>query len=98
MSVTTEIQEVQTAASGYRELNRYLDRCDRCGAEAFFLFVQPLKDFSADAVEAIRDFELTMCAHHGREHEPVARARGMEVHDQSHKINEAPSPSVIPQD
>jgi hypothetical protein len=65
------------------------DRCDRCGeaSQAFFKFVKAREDGSIGV--------LTMCAHHGRKHEPVAVHDGWDVYDFSDRLNEKPTdPSI----
>jgi len=43
-----------------------LDRCDRCGAQAYYMAVKT-------------DQSLLFCAHHAREHGPVLMAEGWRV-------------------
>ena len=63
-----------------RELTA-LDRCDRCGAQAFVeVHVAPCA--------------LLFCAHHYHEHEPALF--GYAVNDQRERINAAPSQSAAP--
>ena len=50
------------------------DRCDRCGAQAYFLTV-------------INGSELLFCAHHGREHTPLIVDKGFDVFDHSHLLD-----------
>jgi hypothetical protein len=64
-----------------RELNRFQDRCDQCGAQAFMIFVKEPQEF-------------LFCGHHGREHEPTLAASGWTVFDHTNKINEKPSISA----
>jgi hypothetical protein len=56
------------------------DRCDRCGAQAFFraIFVSG---------------ELTFCGHHGRELMASLQREAMLVEDGTDLINSKPSPS-----
>lgn len=42
------------------------DRCDRCGAQAYY-------------VASLNDHNLLFCAHHAREHGPVLMAEGWRV-------------------
>jgi hypothetical protein len=51
-----------------------LDRCDRCGAQAFVRATLPGGN------------ELLFCGHHGREFGPVLAAQGATVVDESDKI------------
>ena len=57
------------------------DRCDRCGAQAFFRAV-----FVAG--------ELTFCGHHGRELLVPLQRDALLVEDATDMINAAPSPSA----
>lgn len=57
------------------------DRCDRCGAQAFFRAV-------------LSNGDLLFCAHHGREHAARLAEVALEVHDGSARINSRPSPSA----
>ena len=57
------------------------DRCDRCGAPAFFRAV-----FVAG--------ELTFCGHHGRELLVPLQRDALLVDDQTETINTKPSPSA----
>ena len=51
-----------------------LDRCDRCGAQAYL------------RVELAGGGELLFCAHHGREHEDKLREIAVSVHDETGKL------------
>lgn len=57
------------------------DRCDRCGAEAFFL---ALKGTS----------HLLFCDHHGRYHAPALIHQGWEILDESHRLAQGQRSSV----
>ena len=57
------------------------DRCDRCGAQAFFRAV-----FVAG--------ELTFCGHHGRELLLPLQREALLVQDETESINTTPSPSA----
>lgn len=60
-----------------------LERCDRCGAQAYIVAAKDGKD------------RLLFCAHHGRKHAPVLLATGHEILDYTYLINDKPtSPSV----
>ena len=54
-----------------------LDRCDRCGAQAYIRATLPVGG------------ELLFCAHHGRQHAAVLRSRGAEIQDESARLNSA---------
>ena len=57
------------------------DRCDRCGAQAFFRAL-----FSSG--------ELTFCGHHGRELMVPLQREAIFVEDGTDLINSRPSPSA----
>jgi hypothetical protein len=58
-----------------------LDRCDRCGAQAYIRAILPVGG------------ELLFCAHHGRQHVAALRAKGAEIQDESARLHET-SPSA----
>ncbi|GAC1609981.1 MAG: hypothetical protein NVS3B26_14300 [Mycobacteriales bacterium] len=58
-----------------------LDRCDRCGAQAFMRAVLVTGD-------------LLFCAHHGREYGDVLAAKALVVEDARATTNAKPSPSA----
>ncbi|QWC85512.1 hypothetical protein KLP28_01645 [Nocardioidaceae bacterium] len=51
-----------------------LDRCDRCGAQAYL------------RVE-LSGGELLFCAHHAREHDDKIQEVAVSVHDETHKLD-----------
>ncbi|GAA2403852.1 DUF7455 domain-containing protein [Nonomuraea africana] len=53
-----------------------LDRCDRCGAQAYIRATLPVGG------------ELLFCAHHGRQHVAVLREKGAEILDESARLSE----------
>ena len=57
------------------------DRCDRCGAQAFFRAV-------------LANGELLFCAHHGRAHAERLAEVAVELQDGSSAINAKPSPAA----
>ena len=59
----------------------HADRCDRCGAQAFFRAV-------------LAAGELLFCAHHGREHAARLSEVAIEVQDGTAAINARPSPAA----
>jgi hypothetical protein len=61
-----------------------IDRCDRCGAQAYV------------RVELSGDAELLFCAHHAREHEDKLREVAINIHDETGKL--ADVPAVAPLD
>lgn len=59
-----------------------LDRCDRCGAQAYL------------RARTSSGFELLMCAHHAREHEPAFAEKGITIElDDRPKL--APAPAEV---
>jgi hypothetical protein len=54
------------------ELNA-LDRCDRCGAQAY------VKATKGEA-------SLLFCAHHGHEHVPALKEKGFTIHDETKRL------------
>ena len=59
----------------------HADRCDRCGAPAFFRAV-------------LAAGELLFCAHHGRAHAQRLGEVAIEVQDGTAAINSRPSPAA----
>ena len=57
------------------------DRCDRCGAQAFYRAV-------------LVAGELLFCAHHGREHAKRLEEVALQVQDGTAAINSRPSPAA----
>ena len=55
-----------------------LDRCDRCGAQAYV------------RVELTNGGELLFCAHHAREHAEKLQAIAAAIHDGSGQLAETP--------
>jgi hypothetical protein len=56
-----------------------LDRCDRCGAQAYIRATLPVGG------------ELLFCAHHGRQHIAALREKGADIQDESSRLNETPA-------
>jgi hypothetical protein len=56
-----------------------VDRCDRCGAQAYL------------RVELAGGGELLFCAHHAREHGDKLREIAVTVHDETGKLVDAPA-------
>jgi hypothetical protein len=55
-----------------------LDRCDRCGAQAYL------------RVTLASGGELLFCAHHGKKYEESLRSIAADIHDESDKLTVAP--------
>ena len=56
-----------------------VDRCDRCGAQAYL------------RVELAGGGELLFCAHHAREHGDKLREIAVNVHDETDRLAETPA-------
>jgi hypothetical protein len=56
-----------------------VDRCDRCGAQAYL------------RVELTGGGELLFCAHHAREHGDKLREIAVHVHDETEKLSATPT-------
>ncbi len=54
-----------------------LDRCDRCGAQAYFRVV-------------LTKGELLFCAHHGRQYRAELKKANAQIHDESSVLSETP--------
>jgi hypothetical protein len=55
-----------------------LDRCDRCGAQAYL------------RIKLAGGGELLFCAHHSRKHEQQIRAIAVTVHDETSELGPRP--------
>jgi len=71
--------DVTTAVAPSTAALTAADRCDRCGAQAYL------------RVELQAGGELLFCAHHAREHGDKLRAIAANVHDETHKLVNAPA-------
>lgn len=60
-----------------------LDRCDRCGAQAYIRATLPVGG------------ELLFCAHHGRQHVTVLRGKGADIQDESARLSESPASASV---
>jgi hypothetical protein len=58
-----------------------VDRCDRCGAQAYL------------RVQIKGGFELLFCAHHAREHGEKLREVAEHVQDETAKLADSPTPA-----
>jgi hypothetical protein len=56
-----------------------LDRCDRCGAQAYV------------RVELVSGGELLFCAHHAREHAEKLQQLAATIHDDSERLSSTPA-------
>jgi hypothetical protein len=69
--------QVTTAVAPSTPLSA-LDRCDRCGAQAYL------------RVELAGGGDLLFCAHHAREHGDKLREIAVHVHDETDRLTETP--------
>lgn len=60
-----------------------IDRCDRCGAQAYV------------RVTMVAGGELLFCAHHGREYTPKLRELAAEILDESERLEGPPPLSAV---
>lgn len=60
-----------------------IDRCDRCGAQAYV------------RVELAGGAELLFCAHHARQHEDKLREVAITIHDESERLAATPTPAPL---
>lgn len=94
MNDTVTLPEV-TEAKPSRELNRYHDRCQKCGAQAFYIAQKPRTEPAPHAhVDDKDNDELAFCAHHGKKFMPGLVSQGWNVLDFTHMLNEKPSVSA----
>jgi len=54
-----------------------MDRCDRCGAQAYVRVLLPSR------------LELLFCAHHNREHARALAEIAVEIHDETRRLDHA---------
>jgi len=59
-----------------------LDRCDRCGAQAYIRATLPIGG------------ELLFCAHHGRQHVAALRDKGADILDESARLSDTKATAV----
>jgi hypothetical protein len=76
--------QVTTAVAPSTPLSA-LDRCDRCGAQAYL------------RVELAGGGELLFCAHHAREHGDKLREIAIHVHDETEKLSGTPATAADPE-
>jgi len=68
---------VTTALTATAEPLTLLDRCDRCGAQAYV------------RVTMATGGELIFCAHHGREYSPTLRSMDAVILDETERLDES---------
>jgi hypothetical protein len=71
--------DVTTALAPSSSALSAVDRCDRCGAQAYL------------RVELQSGGELLFCAHHAREHGEKLKEIAANVVDETHKLSATPS-------
>ena len=71
--------DVTTAVAPSTAALSAVDRCDRCGAQAYL------------RVELQSGGELLFCAHHAREHGDKLKEIAANVVDETHKLSSTPS-------
>ncbi|HEU4811872.1 MAG TPA: hypothetical protein VFT00_07005 [Nocardioides sp.] len=76
---------VTTAVAPSSTVLTAVDRCDRCGAQAYL------------RVELQTGGELLFCAHHAREHGDKLREIAANVVDETHKLGDTPTPAPEPE-
>ena len=67
-------QESETAGGGVAGALTALDRCDRCGAQAYVRALLP------------NGLELLFCAHHTREHGRALAEIAVEIQDETRRL------------
>jgi hypothetical protein len=70
--------DVTTVLTPTAESLTALDRCDRCGAQAYL------------RVTLNSGGELLFCAHHGKKYEESLRPIAADIHDETDKLTTAP--------
>ncbi len=68
-----------TALAPNTEALTAVDRCDRCGAQAYV------------RASLLTGGELLFCAHHAAEYRPALEAAGAAFHDESDRLDETPA-------
>jgi hypothetical protein len=74
---TEKRPHVETAVAPTPQFSA-LDRCDRCGAQAYV------------RVELVSGGELLFCAHHAREHAEKLQQIAATIHDDSDRLSTSP--------
>lgn len=83
-SATSGVSAPKPLAKQARDLNA-LDRCDRCGAQAYHLLVSPTSGL-----------ELLFCHHHGQKINPGLKEQGWEHTDYSKRLLDNAKPDASP--
>jgi hypothetical protein len=67
-------QETETAGWGFAGTLTAMDRCDRCGAQAYVRALLP------------NDLELLFCAHHSRQYSSALTKIAVGIHDETDRL------------
>ena len=67
-------QEREAADGGLAGALTAMDRCDRCGAQAYV------------RVLLSNGLELLFCAHHNRQHSPALTKIAVDIHDETDRL------------
>lgn len=67
-------QESETAGGGLTSMLTAVDRCDRCGAQAYVRALLP------------SGLELLFCAHHSRQHSSALTKIAIDIHDETDRL------------
>jgi hypothetical protein len=67
-------QESETADGGLTAMLTAVDRCDRCGAQAYVRALLP------------SGLELLFCAHHSRQHSSALTKIAVDIHDETDRL------------
>ena len=67
-------QERETADEGLAGALTAMDRCDRCGAQAYVRVLLPSR------------LELLFCAHHNRQYAPALAKIAVEIRDETERL------------
>ena len=70
-------QESETADGGFAGALTAMDRCDRCGAQAYVRALLP------------SGLELLFCAHHNRQYASTLTKIAVEIHDETGQLARA---------
>jgi len=67
-------QEPETETTGLTAMLTAVDRCDRCGAQAYVRALLP------------SGLELLFCAHHSRQHSSALTKIAVDIHDETDRL------------
>ena len=67
-------QQSEKADGGLAGALTAMDRCDRCGAQAYVRALLP------------KDLELLFCAHHSRQHSSALTKIAVDIHDETDRL------------